>query len=152
MEVNEWSQLSCSYFSSVCLSTLSNHLLVDGFDVSHVSDTGNVLFIRENYGLLFEQISEFSPKYYLNVLIKSMPKDLNQMSSLSQYIPLWFLIQDEILRNDLVLLAFTSQDELIHLLLKVYNEAILVYAKPVWNNPNLFAEKYEAFQRFNQTL
>lgn len=152
MDWNGWDVLFCSYFASVCEASLSEILEKEGFIFSRSTESGRTFFSQDKFELKISYLIESAPNYELLISLYEKPKENSLNENYSRSIPYWFLIENVALMDELARLTFSSEKELYHALLRIYNEAILVYMKPVWINPNLFNEKYEAFQRFNQTL
>lgn len=152
MNWSGWDQLFCSYFADVCKTTLSAVLEEEGFTLTRSTETGESFYARDQFELEFDYFIESYPNYELLISVLETPHENSLNVSYSRYIPYWLLIENKALIDELTRLTFSSEKELSDALLRIYNEATPVYKKPVWTNQNLFNEKYEAFQRFNQML
>jgi hypothetical protein len=145
MNMNGWEQLLCDYFSETCVDQLAASLEEDGFSVSRVETDGAVIFKCFDVFLEIGYELETAPNYSPTVVIGLGDRKYDE-SGKPAGVPLWFVIRDDVPAKRYSFWKFSSEGELRAVLLRIKNEVVERYARPLWQRTEVLEKMLVNFR------
>jgi hypothetical protein len=144
MKMNGWEQLLCDYFSSICISELSEPLAMDDFKVARTESDGAVIFKRFDVFIEVGYEVESAPNYSLTVVIGFGDRKYAETGKLSG-VPLWFLIRDDEPARRYSFWKFSTESQLRKVLVRIKNEVIDIHVRPLWQRTEVLEDALSDF-------
>jgi hypothetical protein len=144
--VNDWQALAIPYFTPVCRSVLDGYMTRNEFGRSTVTDLGMLVYHREDIFLYFHYYIEENPNFSLMVNIGFNRFDAVLASIEAESIGLWVVIPEDEEAAEYPQWLFRNESELEHSVVRVRDDVMDIYAKPLWNNPPELSKKIKRFR------
>lgn len=135
---NKWNQLNCQYFSSICLSELTEYFKACGFSRHSLDSVGGVVF--EGRGVYVEVSYEVEtfPRYSPTLLIGSMANNRNA-------VPFWFVIPSVDEASKYTFWKFETEVELRSVLAQIKNNVLEKFGEPLWADSVALEKQLQQF-------
>lgn len=135
--MSDWLDFKADYFERVCREVFDGYLKRHRFGPGRADETGSLLYRRGRCFLEIHYYVEDRPNYAPMVSIGLVSR--LSLRSRSDGIGLWYAISQGIEAREYECWRFSSAEELRKVLMRIRDEAVEVYARALWEDPNELA-------------
>ncbi len=138
-----WKNLLCGYFYDVCMRGLSVYF--SGFGFSSVRNKiGGVTFRNDDIFVEVSYEPETNPNYTLSIVVGIGKEAYDEWGKFTG-IPIWSVIQKNVVESELLIRAFSDEAELSDLLFEIQTRVLEPYIKPLWTNRTKLEDEIKRF-------
>lgn len=143
MNHQDWKNLLCSYFYTVCLRVLSTYF--SGFGFSSVKNKiGGMTFRNDDIFVEISYEPETYPNHTLSIVVGIGKEAYDEWGKFTG-IPVWSVIPKDAIESELLIRTFSDEAELSGLLFEIQTSILEPYVKPLWTDKSKLEEEIKRF-------
>lgn len=143
MNHQDWENLLCDYFYTICLRVLSTYFSDFGFS-SVKNKIGGVTFRNHDIFVEVSYEPENYPNHTLSIVV-GIGKEAYDECGRFTGIPVWSIIPKDATESGLLVRTFSEEVELSDLLFEIQVSVLEAYIKPLWTDKSKLEKEVKRF-------